>query len=711
MKKQFLFIIISALLFAGCSQKDASRTVLNLKGEWQIAKTTAADKLPSEYHSVVPVPGLVDLAVPSVETVVMPNEDTRQSQGYKDGWFWHKRTFNVSNINYDVIQLKIFKARYHTKVFINGQFAGENYFCFTPSYFELKPFLKKGENEIVIGVGNKFELPEEYPNGNDYEKITYIPGIYDNVEITFSNKPYITNIQCAPDIVNKKLLVEAEIESDNTFSGKLMWSIREKNSGKVVKKGINLKDATNQTVTKSSFTIDFPDATLWTPETPFLYELTLNTGKDVKTVTFGMRTFRFDAEKRIALLNEKPYYLRGTNVCIYRFFEDPDRASLPWDEAWTVKLHERFKSMNWEMARYCIGFPPEKWYDVCDSLGFMIQDEFPVWGIYNFKTETLAEEYRRWMRERWNHPSVVIWDAQNETVTTVTGEAIQQVRNLDLSHRPWENGWSDPVSPTDVVESHPYLFNDYMVRPKEPEEGYRKQFFSIIRRPDNDVTAWSPTTRGTDSIFLNPVLINEYGWIWLNRDGSTTTLTDKVYETLWNGSKLSPQQRLHLYARHLAIATEYWRAHRRAAGILHFCGLAYSRPKTPRGQTSDHFIDIRNLTFEPEFEKYVKPSFAPVGLMVDLWEKSYKPTAKITVPIYIINDLPKVFEQEIVLTLEQPDGKTISSTILKARTNGYEINTITTELTLPQERGDYLLRAETIVNNEKVFSIRDITIK
>ena len=53
-----------------------------------------------------------------------------------------------------------------------------------------------------------------------------------------------------------------------------------------------------------------------------------------------------------------------------------------------------------------------------------------------------------------------------------------------------------------------------------------------------------------------------------------------------------------------ALLTEYWRAHRRAIGILHFCGLAYSHPDEQRGQTSDNFTDIKNLTFQPEFYKY-----------------------------------------------------------------------------------------------------------
>ena len=312
------------------------------------------------------------------------------------------------------------------------------------------------------------------------------------MELTFSNRPFIDNIQCVPDIVNEKLRVVAEVEADDCTGWKLAYVISERASGRKVAGGdIRVDSMAAGGLAIADFTVDMKEAQLWTPESPFLYELTLNTGADEKRVRFGMRSFRFDAERKVALLNEKPRYLRGTNVCIYRFFEDPDRGVLPWDAQWPVTLHERFKDMHWEIARYCIGFPPERWYDVCDSLGFMVQDEFPIWwGIDHFEAPQIAEEYRRWMRERWNHPSVVIWDAQNETVTRLTGEALRQVRDLDLSNRPWENGWSKPDRPTDPAEAHPYLFIKFCFDTTfvEPEEGYRKNFFGTVRKSRRDDT-------------------------------------------------------------------------------------------------------------------------------------------------------------------------------------------------------------------------------
>ncbi len=711
MKRIKIFIIFALGFCLSCSQskETLARLIVSLDGQWMIAKT--AGDLPSgAYSGVIPVPGLVDLAIPALDTA---------GTLYPDGWYWHKRTFVLEKTDFERIELKIFKAKYHTKVYINGRYAGENYFCFTPSYYDLKPFLAPAgqTNEIVIGVGCRSQLPDTIPDGNDYEKIKYIPGIYDRVEITLSNKPAITNIQCVPDIEKKKMRVIAEIDAPSPNGLQLSYTVKEVASGKtVVSKSISPKLTQEVGFVKADFEINLKNVRLWSPESPFLYELKLSTGADEQRVKFGMRSFRFDTEKKIALLNGKPYYMRGTNVCIFRFFEDPDRGVLPWDEQWPVTLHERFKSMNWHVMRYCIGFPPERWYEICDSIGFMLQDEYPYWGDYQFKPNVkapqIAEEYRRWMRERWNHPSVVIWDGQNESRTLETGLAIKAVRGLDLSNRPWENGWAAPVDKTDVCEAHPYLYSRYnRNNATEPEQGYKKDFFGVKRRAGNDaLDHLSREERATGVTFDNPLLINEYGWIWLNRDGTTTTLTDRVYDNLWDGKNLTSQQRLEIYARRLAELTEYWRAHRGVAGVLHFCGLAYSRSEEPRGQTSDHWTDIRRLIFEPTFYEYVKPAFAPVGLMIDLWEKEYFCGDQVSVPVFVINDLGQPFNPEILVSILL-DGKAVSTYKKEVHVKPYEVLTVPFEALMPDKAGDYLLKGEYTLNGETVFSLRDMPVK
>jgi hypothetical protein len=262
------------------------------------------------------------------------------------------------------------------------------------------------------------------------------------------------------------------------------------------------------------------------------------------------------------------------------------------------------------------------------------------------------------------------------------------------------------VTENDVLESHPYLFMRYMQK-KPSRDGYLSELMSQPQAPRNDPNEWTPLPNG--KIYPNPIIINEYGWIWLNRDGTTTTLTDQVYANVFPEAN-TPEKRREVYARNLAILTEYWRAHRQAGAVMHFCGLGYSRPEKPRGQTSDNFIDIPNLTFEPRFYKYLKPAFSPVALMVDFWTKSIKPGQSVIIPVYMINDTYTSVEDILKLSLYREDE------LLLSRSFPYQLPgsgrvIISDTLTAPAVKGTYRLEAAIVYKGETIRSSREFSIE
>jgi hypothetical protein len=456
------------------------------------------------------------------------------------------------------------------------------------------------------------------------------------------------------------------------------------------------------------FTVPIARCRLWSPEDPFLYELSLNTGTDAVRVRFGMRTFSFEPGGKYALLNGERYFLRGSNVTIYRFFEDAERGDKPWRVDWVRRLHERIKAMHWNSLRYCIGFPPEFWYDIADELGILIQDEFPIWTLGDdpekLDVARIVPEYTAWLRERWNHPSVVVWDAQNESSITATGEAIRAVRHLDHSRRPWDNGWAEPQSPTDCVEAHPYL----MINFYNPDWGSRDFTGMHDMARLSPVPPLQPAQRKRDAA----IIINEYAWLWLTRDGNPTSLTGPVYEKLL-GPDSSADQRRHLYARLLAAKTEFWRAHRECAGVQHFCVLGYSRPgDQPRpegGATSDHWIDVERLKFEPHFERHVRDAFSPVGVMIDFWEARLEPGASRSLEVYVVNDLKRDWTGRVRLRLTQ-GTRTVARLNQACTVPGFGRQILKFQPTWPLEPGDYSLVAELTGRGPTVRSLRDFTV-
>ena len=706
--KKILCIILPALLTLSCGNEKITRTEINLNGTWEIAVSDTLSEVPLTFKSKISVPGLIDMANPEID-----DQDT----AYENKVYWYRRTLPVTNNDRDIVRLKINKACYHTRVWVNGQFAGESTHNFTPSVFDIKRFLRSDdtENELVVAVGCRNNLPDTVTNGWDFEKTKYIPGIYDDVQLIMADYPYISNVQVAPDLKGNQIKIAAEVEPGKSRHIEVDFLIREAVSEKsfssgAFKQGVN----TESPVTVVNMNIKMDSCRLWSPEDPFLYDIELKTKGDAEKVRFGMRSFEASPDSGVFLLNGKPYYMRGTNVCIYRFFEDPDRSGLPWDSRWVTKLHDKFKEMSWNGIRYCIGFPPERWYEIADSLGFLIQDEFPVWTggkngfgkhLGSITSKHLASEYHEWMRERWNHPCVVVWDAQNESVNDITGKAINLVRSYDMSNRPWDNGWAAPDSPSDAIEAHPYLFSRYR-RQKPAKEGYLKELFSEAVIPGNDPNAHSPLPDGKR--FANPVILNEYGWIWLNRIGSTTTLTDMVYENAFPEAD-TPEKRLEVYAKTLGILTEYWRSHRKAAAVFHFCGLGYSRPEEPRGQTSDNFTDLVNLEYEPHFYKYVKPAFSPVAVMAAFWEKSAERGREIVVPLHIINDTYEKVEDNVKIILSVGDVILFERSV-NYKVEGLQKTIVEIPVTIPDKRGLCRMEAEIHFRGNPVKSIREFKI-
>jgi beta-galactosidase len=702
-----LVMLCFSVAFSSC-EKNQTRNTISLNGTWNLEVTKNPDQIPSSFTHTVPVPGLVDLAVPPVE-----------KPGYKSdsaNYYWYNTKFKLEK-NTSVCLLKIHKAFYGKKIFVNNKLVAEHLPAFTPVVIDIQKYLNDAgkENELIIRLGTFYNFPDTLVNGMDFEKSRFISGIYDDVEIIQSAYPFIQNVQVVPNIHNGSITVVSELNTlGKSGNFNLNYSVLEHKTGKLVADGKAKVTATGK-IDLSNVVVKIPDFQLWSPDSPFLYELKLSTGSDSYSTRFGMREFRFDNEKGRAMLNGKIFYMKGTNIPVYRFFEDSLRGSLPWNREWVIKLNTQFKSMNWNVIRYHVGPAPDFWYDLADEMGILIQDEFAIWfgeGIKEWrpklKAATIAADYKAWMRERWNHPCVVIWDAQNETVTDETGKAINMVRHLDLSNRPWDNGWSKPQSVNDAIESHPYLFFQYgQKNAKIPKEGIIKSIFSVEKLPYNDPGNYDRVDK--DKNFTNIRFVNEYGWLWVNRDGSATTLSEKVYKNLY-GDTVTNAQRLYLYARLEAMLTEYWRCQRNNTGVMHFAGLTYSRPRQPRGQTSDNFVSPVTLEFEPNFVKFVKPAFADVALMIDSWEKAYKAGSEIDVPVEVINDLYTDWQGEIVLTLSAT-GRNISTQTepLTVKPLGKEVRTF--KLKVPEIKGKYELKATLRLNNEDVFSVRDMDVK
>ena len=511
------------------------REIVSLDGEWQIEDGFEPDAIPSIFSHTVPVPGLAHLAVPG-----FLNVDEYENREYilsmidfglkpatadtgalgqtpqKRNYFWYRKTFTVL-AKKDVAILRVNKAQFGTAVWLNGRKVGEHLGCFTRGHFDLTDAIKwEGENILLIRIGaHPGALPTWVPAGTDQEKPVWTAGIYDSVSLHLCDNPVIESVQAAPQIGSLSVMVQTTLhnygpETDVVLVQRVKSWKGGDFSGKALLNAVHMEKGEVKTVNRS---MPIPNAVLWSPEAPFLYVVESSTVGDVVSTRFGMREFRFDNVARRAMLNGKPYFLRGANITLHRFFGDPLSKQHPWDEAWVRKLlGEIPKRMNWNALRICIGPAPEMWLEIADEVGLVLQYEYAIWtGRYPWrhelwKTDELIGEFKEFVADNCNHPSVAIWDASNETLDDALREkVIPAVRGLDLSNRPWDNGYNVPQGPGDAYEDHPYIFS-FMGKP-----------------PFYDMTALE-NMQGPPILNAPPsghaAILNEYDTLFLKRDGT-----------------------------------------------------------------------------------------------------------------------------------------------------------------------------------------------
>jgi hypothetical protein len=198
-----------------------------------------------------------------------------------------------------------------------------------------------------------------------------------------------------------------------------------------------------------------------------------------------------------------------------------------------------------------------------------------------------------------------------------------------------------------------------------------------------------------------PQLANEYGWIWLWRNGLPSKLTVDIYN-YYLGANSTPQQNRELQAYFLQLETEWLRSEPALAGVLAFCYLTNNY-----GYTGDWFIDnIGNLKPSPTLE-WFRHCFAPAAIFINLTDERYVRGLEPHVPgsvllfnIAGINNNSKTVSGKVVLKLLDQNGNKAGEQTLEVKIDPQMRLDIPVSFLLPSKPGGYLMLAEFTQNGE-----------
>lgn len=218
--------------------------------------------------------------------------------------------------------------------------------------------------------------------------------------------------------------------------------------------------------------IPMPDFRAWSPEDPYLYDLSVTLGEDRVESYFGMRKMEVRADRggvKRLFLNGEPYFQSGL---LDQGYWPDGLYTAPSDEALIYDI-QTAKVMGFNLLRKHIKVEPMRWYYHCDRLGMLVWQDMPSGGgKYRFSTITLPlvtgihrrdNHYRAFARassqgrgeymdeleemvgQLFNAPSVVLWVPFNEGWGQFDSTLVmERLRTLDPT-RPVDpaSGWHD----------------------------------------------------------------------------------------------------------------------------------------------------------------------------------------------------------------------------------------------------------------------------
>ncbi|MCE5345174.1 MAG: hypothetical protein LLG13_02635 [Bacteroidales bacterium] len=359
--------------------------------------------------------------------------------GY-EGTGWYTTIINPNDFNPETRTEIIFnRVMYYSKVWLNGEFIGENIGGYLPFSFDITRYLKRGqENKLVVRVDNKPRI-EWLPAAKQIEWIQY-GGILQNVRLVGTSHTYIDDLTVRTDLIkgSAKINCIVTIINESDVASEMELDIEIARGNDITKKTEKLQCKPNDSTKLSvDLVIDHPE--LWSPDTPVLYTATARLKRNetvIDDITDRIGIRKVTTEGTSILLNGKPINLKGVNR-----YDEYSNFGINVPEEILRKELALMKSVGINTIR--VHYPQSSdLLSLYDEFGFLMLEEVPLnwWGGENMNLDILDQAkpaLRKMITRDKNHPCVIIWSMANECQTdneigiSVMRELMRLAKSLD----------------------------------------------------------------------------------------------------------------------------------------------------------------------------------------------------------------------------------------------------------------------------------------
>jgi hypothetical protein len=307
--------------------------------------------------------------------VPYPPESALSGIGRHDDRMWYRRVFEIPAGWRDHHVLLHFGAVDQTaEVWVNNQRVGGHEGGFTSFSFDITAALRRsGTQEIVVGAEDRGDI-DPFPLGkqrNTPGGILYTgsSGIWQTVWLEPVPPSHVEKLDITADLTGFSLLPRVS----GAHLGRVEAVVSEPRGNEVARESANVGE---------TLRLPVPEPRLWTPEDPYLYDLTVRLvaagGHVVDEVRgyAGLRTIGTvpdgQGRPRIAL-NGEITFLHGP---LDQGFWPDGLHTAPTDEALRFDL-EKTKELGFNFVRKHVKVEPARWYHWTDKLGLLVWQDMP----------------------------------------------------------------------------------------------------------------------------------------------------------------------------------------------------------------------------------------------------------------------------------------------------------------------------------------------
>lgn len=319
-------------------------------------------------------------------------------------------------------------------LWLNGEFVGYSEDSFTPSEFDLTPYMTEGENKLAVEVYQR--STGSWLEDQDFWRFS---GIFRDVYLYTVPDVHVRDLHIQTNLDEQFELgtLTADLQLMGNPASKVLLELKDKAGNLVVRRETEVSGDSVTLVLEAS------KVHLWSAEDPNLYTLYVSvfnaSGDLVEVVPQKVGFRKFEMIDKIMHLNGKRIVFKGVNR--HEFNSRFGRSITKEDMLWDIKT---LKQANINAVRTS-HYPNETlWYELCDEYGVYVIDEMnleshgswqkmgvvePSWNIPGSKPEwqDIVMDRAISMVERdKNHPSILIWSCGNESFA---GEVIRNVAN------------------------------------------------------------------------------------------------------------------------------------------------------------------------------------------------------------------------------------------------------------------------------------------